>query len=337
MFPIFYSDLFLEHDTGSYHPENAGRLRAITALLQTVPWADQLEWRSPTPLDAQTDRRTQALYAIHPEKYVADVEDLANRGGGHIDPDTVVSPRSYEAARLAVSAWLDGVDQVCHSGEPAFVLARPPGHHALPTQGMGFCVFSNAAIAAHYALQHPGIQRVGILDWDVHHGNGTQAIVESNPHIAFCSLHESPQYPGTGASGERGLHGNVLNLPLPAGSVRADYQCRFEEKIMPFFKAFQPDLLIVSAGYDANQADPLARIALQPEDYGLFTDYCLQLTRSVLFGLEGGYDYTALSQSVAATIEPCLATSGLVTSGLATSGLAISESGTSEPQEQTLS
>lgn len=306
MLPVFYSDLFLEHDTGRYHPENAGRLKAVTALLRSVDWAGQLDWRSPTPPETQNGRLTDALYAIHPEKYVAAVEYLANQGGGHVDPDTVLSKHSYEAAILAVSAWLDGVDVVLETGKPAFVLARPPGHHAMPTQGMGFCIFSNVAIAAHYALKQPGIERVAILDWDVHHGNGTQAIVEDNPQIAFCSLHESPQYPGTGASGERGMHNNVLNLPMRAGSTVEDYKTRFEERILPFFRAFQPDLLLVSAGYDANAADPLANIALHPEDYGIFTDYCLQLTSKVLFGLEGGYDYDALAKSVAATIERCL-------------------------------
>lgn len=306
MLPVFYSDLFLEHNTGKYHPENSGRLRAITAALKAAPWAHQLDWRSPTPPNAQGTRLTDALYAVHPEKYVAAVEFLANHGGGHIDPDTVVSPKTYEAAILAISACLDGVDAVLQTGEPAFVLARPPGHHALADLGMGFCIFANVAIAAHYALQQPGIERVGILDWDVHHGNGTQAIVESNPKIAFCSLHESPQYPGTGAASERGMYNNVLNFPMSRGSALKDYQPLFEEKIVPFFRAFQPDFLIVSAGYDANRDDPLAGICLEPADYGIFADYCLGITRRTLFALEGGYDYNTLSQSVVATIAQCL-------------------------------
>jgi acetoin utilization deacetylase AcuC-like enzyme len=155
------------------------------------------------------------------------------------------------------------------------VLARPPGHHAESDVGMGFCLFSNAAIAAFYALQQPGIERVAILDWDVHHGNGTQAIVETSKQIAFCSLHQYPCYPGTGRATERGFHDNVLNLPVRPGSDVAVYQPLFEKKIIPFLSNFQPDLLIVSAGYDANADDPLAMINLQPKDYGLFTDYCL--------------------------------------------------------------
>jgi len=306
MVSILYSDEFLLHDTGYYHPENSGRLQAITTALKEAPWGNKLDWRSPTPLENQGSRLMDALYAVHPQSYVAAVRALANRGGGHIDPDTPVSPRSYEVALLAVSAWLDGVERVVSTGEPAFVLARPPGHHALPEMGMGFCIFSNAAIAALYALQQPNINRVAILDWDVHHGNGTQAIVESHPQIAFCSLHESPQYPGTGASHERGSHNNVLNLPMKAGSTLADYQPLFDQKILPFFQEFQPDLLIVSAGYDANQADPLAYVNLHPQDYEIFTGYCLQLTRKILFGLEGGYDFNALAQSVIATIAPCI-------------------------------
>jgi acetoin utilization deacetylase AcuC-like enzyme len=305
-FPIFYSDEFLEHDTGSYHPERSGRLTAITQLLQVQPWADHLDWRLPTPVLAQGDRLTRALHQIHPERYVRAVQHLSESGGGHIDPDTVASPRSYDVAQLAVSAWLDGVDSVLASGQPAFVAARPPGHHALPERGMGFCIFANAAIAAHYALQQPEVHRVAIVDWDVHHGNGTQAIVEANPAIAFCSLHEFPQYPGTGAADERGQHNNVLNFPMRAGSTITDYLPHFDQNMIPFLRHFQPDLLIVSAGYDANQADPLAGIALQPQDYGVLTDRCLQVTRRILFGLEGGYDFAALAASVAATIDRCL-------------------------------
>jgi acetoin utilization deacetylase AcuC-like enzyme len=306
MVSIFYSQDFLEHDTGAYHPENPGRLQSITAALKAAPWSDQLDWRSPTPVDPQDTRLTSALYAIHPQRYVAAVQRLSDQGGGNIDADTPVSPRTYEVALLGVNAWLDGIDRVLATGEPAFVLARPPGHHARAEVGMGFCIFSNAAIAAHYALKQPGIDRVGILDWDVHHGNGTQAIVETNPQIAFCSLHEFPHYPGTGAADETGNYNNVLNLPMSTGSTIADYQPQFEQKVIPFLQSFQPDLLIVSAGYDANQADRLANIALQPQDYGVLTQSALQLTRRILFGLEGGYDYDTLSQSVVATIAQCL-------------------------------
>jgi len=195
------------------------------------------------------------------------------------------------------------VDYVLTSHHSAFVLSRPPGHHAVRDRGMGFCLFSNAAIAAHYALEQPNVNRVAILDWDVHHGNGTQALTEDNPHIAYCSLHQFPAYPGTGRETETGMHHNVLNVPMAPGSVSSDYQTRFKQDVIPFLKNFGPDLLIISAGYDANKADPLASICLQPTDYGWFTRECMTVTPNILFGLEGGYDYKALSQSVLETIQ----------------------------------
>ncbi|MFQ4136200.1 histone deacetylase [Nodosilinea sp. PGN35] len=300
-FAVIYSPAFLTHDTGHFHPENAGRLTAIVTALEQAPWATHLDWREPTPVKQRPDLDT-LITQIHNPRYVTALREIAHTGGGHIDGDTVVSEASYAVARLAVSAWLDGVDYVLETGHSAFVLARPPGHHAVRDRGMGFCLFSNAAIAAHYALAKSSIDRVAILDWDVHHGNGTQALVEDNAAIAYCSLHQLPAYPGTGQASETGLHGNVLNLPMPPGSASADYQGQFEQRVMPFLKAFSPDLLIVSAGYDATAADPLAQINLSPQDYGTFTRQCLTVTDNILFGLEGGYDYDALSQSVLATI-----------------------------------
>ncbi|GAC1451753.1 MAG: histone deacetylase [Chamaesiphon sp.] len=304
MLPVIYSDEFLKHKTGRFHPERPERLTAIVEALKAAPWKSQIEWRLPTPVDERS--LMPLLQQIHAQRYIETVHRIAQGGGGSLDSDTPVSPSSYDVALLAVSAWLDGVNLVLSTNNPAFVLARPPGHHAESKTGMGFCLFSNAAIAAYYALSQPDIQRVAILDWDVHHGNGTQAIVENHPQIAYCSLHQHPCYPGTGRACEQGSYNNVLNLPLPPGSTVAEYQPLFEQKVMPFLSNFQPDLLIVSAGYDANADDQLAGMALQPQDYSLFTDYCLQLTRRIVFGLEGGYDLSTLAQSVVETIKRCL-------------------------------
>lgn len=311
-FPVFYSDRFLAHDTGAGHPENAGRLRAAVDYLkqcqhlesQDYLWASKIAWTEPSSRSV-----LEHIYRVHDERYVKALEEVSKQGGGRIDSDTVVSPKSYETALLGVAAWLDGVDWACQQRSAAFALVRPPGHHAERDRGMGFCLLSNAAIAAHYAISATidsnigSINKVAILDWDVHHGNGSQHLIESSPRLAYCSFHQSPAYPGTGQASETGQFGNVLNLPVPPGTQLSDYQKLWCDYAFPFLSDFGADLLIVSAGYDANAADPLAGVCLQPDDYGWFTDACRSLTPALLFGLEGGYDYAALSESVAATIR----------------------------------
>jgi len=301
MLTVIYSSEFLQHDNGGLHPERPERLEAIVAALKAAPFSHKLDWQLPTP--CSTRDVIPFVERVHSREYVERVRQIAAGGGGRLDSDTPVSPRSFHVASLAVSAWLDGVDRVISGDDSAFVLARPPGHHALRDRGMGFCLFANAAIAAHYALTKPGIERVAILDWDVHHGNGTEALVEHNRQIAYCSLHQYPCYPGTGRESDKGEWGNVLNLPMAPGSTLTEYQPAFTQKVVPFLTNFEPDLLIVSAGYDANQDDPLAGISLQPSDFGLFTRYCLQVVSPLLFGLEGGYELDSLGRSVVATIE----------------------------------
>ncbi len=309
-FPVFYSSAFAGHDTGGGHPENAGRLTAVVDYLegcqkkceadgsQKENWANQIIWLEPSARAVLDD-----VLRVHDAGYVAALKAFAAKGGGLVDSDTVMSAASYDLALLAVAAWLDGADWVRREQTSAFALVRPPGHHAEKGQGMGFCLLSNAAIAAHYALTELGAQRVAILDWDVHHGNGTQSLVEQNPHIAYCSFHQQGAYPGTGSADEKGFHNNVLNLPMAAGSQLSDYQARWQAEAQPFLSGFEADFMIVSAGYDATEADPLAGMSLQPDDYAWFAQVCKQLTPHILFGLEGGYDYRALAESVAATIR----------------------------------
>jgi acetoin utilization deacetylase AcuC-like enzyme len=305
--PIFYSETFLEHQTGFGHPERPERLRAIAKYLHQSQYASHFDWKAPSSLENR-DPLPWILKA-HTSEYIEQVKLVAARGGGRLDPDTPISSQSFVVACLAVNAWLDGVDSVLALQQPAFVLARPPGHHALPDQGMGFCVFGNAAIAALYALTQPSIERVAILDWDVHHGNGTEAIVMSHPQLAaqlaYCSLHQYPFYPGTGSAQDNGSR--LLNIPMQAGSTITDYEAAFQNQVIPFLKTFAPDLLIVSAGYDAAQADPLAAVNLNPKDFKTLTAHCLDLTPKILFGLEGGYHLSSLAEAVEATLSACLA------------------------------
>ncbi|PZO41175.1 MAG: histone deacetylase [Pseudanabaena frigida] len=301
-FPIIYSESFLEHDTGIYHPEKSGRLTAIVNTLKNSSIAPYLVWQEPTV----RQNILQEVRRFHSSEYIAALQDLTEQGGGYIDGDTIASQRTYDVALLAVSAWLDGVDLVLESGRPAFVLARPPGHHARANSGMGFCIFGNAAIAAMSACDRLNLDRVAILDWDVHHGNGTQDAVWDRPDIAYVSTHQAPFYPMTGRKDETGSYNNILNIPMRANSAIAEYLPVFENRIVPFLRNFNPDLLVVSAGFDANADDPLASILLKPEDFGTFTKLCLEVTPKILFGLEGGYDFNSLSRSVISVIEQCL-------------------------------
>ncbi len=304
MFNLIFSEQFLEHKTGRYHPESPQRLATIQEKLLNSSLKDKLQWQEPTAVNESS--AFSWVEKIHHGNYIERVKTIAKRGGGKLDEDTPVSARSYDVALLAVSAWLDGVNLVLRENQPCFILARPPGHHATSNTGMGFCLFSNAAIAANYALTQKGVKKVAILDWDVHHGNGTEEIIADNPNIIYCSLHQYPYYPGTGKETDKGYYNNVLNIPLLAGSTIKEYELYFQEKVIPFLSKFEPDLLIISAGYDANHDDFLAGVSLFPQDYYTLTKYCLKVTKKIVFGLEGGYHLQALSESIEQTILACL-------------------------------
>ena len=264
-------------------------MRACVSALESCEFSKQLNWREPR------SATVSELEWIHSKEHIDHVKSVCASGSGYLDPDTPVCPESYDIALKSAGGWRDGVDEVL-AGNSAFVLSRPPGHHAETDRVMGFCLFSNAALAAVYALKHDTIKKVAIFDWDVHHGNGTQDIVQSNPDIAYVSIHQFPFYPGTGSQLGMGSHNNVLNIPVPSGYGSNEYKQIFDEQVFPFIQNFHPDLLIISAGFDAHQNDPLAGINLEAEDFAYMTKRCLEIQPNLLLGLEGGYDLVALGE-----------------------------------------
>lgn len=300
---LFRSRRFLGHDTGS-HPESPGRLRAIEAELTR---ADLLRDR---PLPDFGPASREQLERIHDPYYLNQIDAAAARGGGWIDGDTVVNADSVVVAALAAGAAVAAVDTVLDGdAKRAFVLARPPGHHATPSRGMGFCLLNSIAIAAAQALSR-GVKRIFILDWDVHHGNGTQDAFYATAEVFFCSIHQSPLYPGTGASDERGEGagaGFTLNVPLPPGEGDEMYRRVIADVILPAARAYGPELVLVSAGFDAHRDDPLANIRLTEDGFVDLASAALTLAAEQSDGrlvavLEGGYDQSALGRSVAAVL-----------------------------------
>ncbi len=245
---------------------------------------------------------------VHPAAYVRAIEQACAHGPGVLDPDTSVSPGSWEAARRAVGAVTLAIDQVCTGAlHAAFCAVRPPGHHALSDRAMGFCLFNNIAIAARYAQQHHGLERILIVDWDVHHGNGTEAIVTGDETILYFSTHQFPFYPGTGGC----AHGNVLNVPLPAGAGDAQLVQAFREQLLPRADAFRPQLILISAGFDAHREDPLAGLQATTAGYGRLTGLVREIADQhcggrLVSALEGGYHLPALAASVEAHLQALL-------------------------------
>jgi acetoin utilization deacetylase AcuC-like enzyme len=298
---LYSHPLFLEHLTPPGHPERPDRLRAIAQVLADERFED-LDRHEPNMAGREH------LTLAHPESYVDKVmAAIPDEGIVRVDADTSVSPKSGEAALLGVGAAVAAVDDVfAKRADNVFVASRPPGHHAEKVTAMGFCLFNNAAIAARHAQKTHGAERVAIVDWDVHHGNGTQDIFWDDPTVLYCSTHQMPLYPGTGAKDETGA-GNIVNAPLSPGAGRDAFRDAFRDKVMRSIVDFHPDLIIISAGFDAHHRDPLAEINLDEADFDWATAEMMELADRLCEDrlvslLEGGYDLRGLSSSVAAHV-----------------------------------
>ncbi len=292
----------LEHRTPQGHPERPDRLRAINAVLEEPDFADLVRAEAPA-----ASLETVAL--CHPMDYVVEIREATpQRGLIQIDGDTTMSPGSFEAAIRATGGATYAVDEVvARRADNAFVAVRPPGHHAETARAMGFCIFNSAAIAARYAQQKHGLTRAAVVDFDVHHGNGSQDIFWSDASVMYCSTHEMPLYPGTGARDERGDHDNIVNAPLRSGDGGDKFREAFESTILPRLRAFAPDIIIISAGFDAHMRDPLASLNLLEPDFAWATQKLMEHADASAQGrivsvLEGGYDLQGLSQSAAAHV-----------------------------------
>lgn len=295
----------LEHVNPPGHPEQVARLEAIYEAFRH-PDFNALD-RRPSPLAAEAE-----VLRCHPQDYLGRVKAARPaEGWSRLDGDTFMAPGSFDAALRAIGAANAAVDAVMDgAARNAFVAMRPPGHHAETATAMGFCLFGTVAIAAKYALDRHGLARVAVLDFDVHHGNGTQDLLWSEPRAMFVSSHQMPLYPGTGYASERGAHGHILNLPLPPGSGRAEMRAAWEGALARV-QVFAPELILVSAGFDAHRADPLANLDWTEADFAWITHAICDLADDccggrVVSSLEGGYDLPALAASVAAHVRVLL-------------------------------
>lgn len=305
---LYTDDRFLEHETGT-HRERPERLKAITAELARTGLAAKC-----TPAETRT-ASVEEISRIHGAMYVARVGEFANAGGGWIEQDTFLSRKSYEVARRAAGTSLAAVDAVMKGPEKsALCLIRPPGHHALVHDAMGFCLFNNIALAADHAIKQHKLERVLVIDWDVHHGNGTQDIFYERDDVWFLSAHRSPFYPGTGKKEETGNGkglGTKFNLPVAFGTSRKDYLTQFESLLTDAATKCKPELILISAGFDAHVEDPIGSLGLQTEDFETLTKLVRQVAQTHCKGrlvscLEGGYNTQRLAESVACHLQTLL-------------------------------
>lgn len=305
---IVYDPLFLKHTQPS-HPENADRLTAILNNLESNKLISLLEKVS------SRHATFEELNYCHSTNYIEKVKEVCLKGGGYLDPDTYTTEFSFDAAITAVGGLIDLTNKVCSGNlNNGFALVRPPGHHALTERGMGFCIFGNAAIAAKAALKNINIEKVAIVDFDVHHGNGTEAMVKDDPNILYISTHQFPYYPGTGNKCEMGsglAAGTVLNIPLEQGVGDKGFQRIYNEMIVPKLVEFKPNIILVSAGYDAHWNDPLANLSLSLTGYSWISKILVDLSKKlcsgkIVFTLEGGYNMEVLSIGVANSLRALL-------------------------------
>ncbi len=303
-----FDPIFLRH-TQPGHPESARRLEAIVTELETSSLLAELQ---PASTRAAT---VEELTRIHPLSMIEYVQDVSQAGGGQLDPDTYANAHTFSAASVAAGSLIDLTLTVVHGGlRNGFALVRPPGHHATHDRSMGFCVFSNVALAAKAALAQGGLERIAIVDFDVHHGNGTQAVCEDDPSILFLSTHQYPYYPGTGGLQETGRgegEGTTINFPLPAGVGDTGFETLYTEVLVPALQRFVPQLILVSAGYDAHWQDPLAGLGLSLQGMARISKILVKLAEQmcegkIVFTLEGGYDMEVLKQGVANSIRALL-------------------------------
>jgi acetoin utilization deacetylase AcuC-like enzyme len=302
---LVYDPAYLKHETG-HHPENPERLKVIISALQQdeVLWT-RLKHMSPRPVSDQDIMR------CHSFRLIEQVRSLCERRVPFVDLDTAICPQSFEVARLAAGAATLAVDEVFNDATNAIALVRPPGHHATSNRAMGFCLFNNVAIAARYAQVHYGADRVLIIDWDVHHGNGTQEIFYRDPSVFYFSTHQYPYYPGTGSASERGLdkgEGTTLNVPLGEGTSAAAHREAFGDALKVIEKTFPPDLIIVSAGFDSRRGDPLGGLMLEDSDFSEMTKQVMEMAYRTASGrvisvLEGGYNLNTLGETVRTHVD----------------------------------